>query len=235
MLNYRWERETRHEDGDAPWIEWHLYPTHLAPEPIKQRGCRACLLLQRDGSWRYYYQGTLQQTFYSGERDAKTQVEAEISMGVDPGEQKVYLAARYSRHTEMQDYRSQLEPLGYRVTSRWIDGGHEWVGTPDEEMPLEVGIGFAYEDLEDLNAAEIVICFTEEPRATATRGGRHVEFGYALAKGMEIIVVGYRENVFYTVPAIKFFETWEEALAHLDERKSGEPVGTRAATSNSGN
>ncbi len=33
-----------------------------------------------------------------------------------------------------------------------------------------------------------------------SRGGRHVEAGYALAKGKYLVLVGPRENVFYSLP-----------------------------------
>lgn len=124
---------------------------------------------------------------------------------------KVYLASRYSRHVEMQGYRDELAEHGIEVTSRWINGGHEWVNVPDEDMPVSVGEDFAIEDLEDLIAADVVVNFTEPPKASPSRGGRHVEFGYALGQGMEIVVVGHRENVFHCLAQVVFCETWDEA------------------------
>ena len=40
---------------------------------------------------------------------------------------------------------------------------------------------FALEDYADVSAADIVVSFTEAPGSGAARGGRHVEFGLALA------------------------------------------------------
>lgn len=51
-------------------------------------------------------------------------------------------------------------------------------------------------DIEDLDAPEVVIAFGDEPRSNRSRGGHHVEFGYGLAQGKRIILIGYRENVF---------------------------------------
>lgn len=127
----------------------------------------------------------------------------------------VYLAGRYATHPEMQTRRDDLNQLGYYVTSRWINGGHEWVGVPDEEMPVELGRRFAQEDLLDMNAADIVICFTEEPRTKMGWGGRHVEFGWAVARGKAVAVVGPRENVFYCLGGIAHFDTWQECLDWL--------------------
>lgn len=136
---------------------------------------------------------------------------------------KVYLASRFSRGPELLGYRADLERYGIEVTSRWLLGGHEWAGTDDEALPIDVGERFATEDINDLVVADVVICFTEEPRSGASRGGRHVEFGYALAAELTIIVVGPRENVFYCLPEVHHHETWETALAEV-VRLSGAPV-----------
>lgn len=125
---------------------------------------------------------------------------------------KIYLAARYSRFPEMQRHRAQLEARGHTVTSRWINGDHE--GPP--EIAQAERTRYAEEDFADLIAAEVVISFTEKPRETSTsRGGRHVEFGIALATGKQCIVVGHRENVFHCLPEVEFYETWEAALETL--------------------
>lgn len=129
---------------------------------------------------------------------------------------KVYLAARFSRFDELNLCRAELETLGISVTSRWLRGGHEWVGTPDDEIPRDHLARFAAEDLEDLDVADMLVCFTESPRSGPARGGRHVEFGYALAKGKPVIVVGHLENVFYALPDVVWVDTWPEALAVLD-------------------
>ena len=50
---------------------------------------------------------------------------------------------------------------------------------------------------------------------TAAAAGHHVEFGYALAQGKRIILVGHRENVFNYLPEIEFVETWPQALDAL--------------------
>jgi hypothetical protein len=120
-----------------------------------------------------------------------------------PAKPKVYLAARYSRHPEMQGYRSELEAMGFEVTSRWINGDHQVPEDVQAEARQAERVRFATEDVEDLMAAEIVIAFAEKPRTTTTRGGRHVEFGIALATGKRIISVGWRENVFYCLPQVE--------------------------------
>lgn len=74
---------------------------------------------------------------------------------------------------------------------------------------------FAQHDWDDVMAADVVISFTEQPRtAGGSRGGRHVEFGAALAAGKRCIVVGWRENVFHCLPQVEFFPTWAESMHH---------------------
>lgn len=142
---------------------------------------------------------------------------------------KVYLAARYSRHPEMQEYAREMEAIGADITSRWIMGSHQVMlnGEPlgpereamfesDHESMEQQRREFAGHDWDDLMAADVVISFTERPRTQSTsRGGRHVEFGAALAAGKRCIVVGWRENVFHCLPSVEFYKTWREALLAL--------------------
>lgn len=122
----------------------------------------------------------------------------------------VYLAARFSRLPELNGYRAILEAEGIDVTSRWLLGGHEWTGTPDDEIPIDHLAGFAADDLADIDRADVVIAFTESPRSGPARGGRHFEAGYAYATGKPLIIVGHVENVFYALPDVIRCATWEE-------------------------
>lgn len=124
----------------------------------------------------------------------------------------IYLAARYSRAAELRQCRADLHNLGHSVTSRWIDGGHELTKEGRSQAAHGERSRFAEEDYSDLLAADWVISFTEEPRTTKTRGGRHVEFGAALALNKRVIVVGWRENVFHCLPTVEFYPTWLEMM-----------------------
>lgn len=125
---------------------------------------------------------------------------------------KIYLAARYSRNDEMRGVRDVLSGLGYSVTSRWIDLHPDVVGdfsssfdsdtlnaTPELCAPL------GQHDLDDIDRADWVVNFT---CGTGGKGGRHVELGYAHAKGKRLFIVGPRENVFHTLAGIEHYPTW---------------------------
>jgi hypothetical protein len=65
-------------------------------------------------------------------------------------------------------------------------------------------------------AADAVIIFTEIPNTILATGGRHVEFGLALAQGKRVIIVGPRENVFhYLLPDSQVFATWNKAFGTM--------------------
>jgi nucleoside 2-deoxyribosyltransferase len=139
----------------------------------------------------------------------------------------IYLAARYSRRLELVDYRRELEKLGFSVTSKWLDGDHQMSAAGSDQAEAAHRRRLALEDWDDLRNADLVIVFTEAPRTTSTRGGRHVELGAAIAWGKPTIVVGPRENVFCHLPAIDVVDRWERALELLEQRHPAPAIDVR--------
>jgi hypothetical protein len=124
---------------------------------------------------------------------------------------KVYLAARYSRNDEMRGVRDVLQALGYEITSRWIEdlGGKYGQGSFTAEQlngDPEYCERVARRDLEDIENADTVISFTSAENGG--KGGRHVEYGLALGLGKRLVIVGPRENVFHTLPAVEWYPDW---------------------------
>lgn len=147
---------------------------------------------------------------------------------------KIYLAARYSRREELCEYRKLLQEMGHIVTSRWLDGKHQ---IDDKGKPItdagedlvenaageegnQLRLKFANDDYKDVYSCELLIAFTEPPRSDASRGGRHVELGLALAWLRRVWVVGHRENLFCWLEDIRFHKTFESAVVAL--RKEAE-------------
>ena len=121
---------------------------------------------------------------------------------------RYHLAARYARRVELCRYREQLLSIGDYVTSRWLD----FCKKPDWSCEI------ARADCADLMAADTVIVFTEMPKTIFATGGRHVEFGLAMAQDKGVIVVGPRENVFhYLLPDSQIFATWNEAFETIKQ------------------
>ena len=142
---------------------------------------------------------------------------------------RIYLASRYSRRVELCGYRNQLTAAGHTVQAEWLNGDHQISdsGKPLGESGESLVEGddgstnvraaalrskFAQDDFRDVAMCELLIAFTEPPRSSASRGGRHVELGLALGMMKRVFVVGYRENIFCWLEDVQFFETWEECL-----------------------
>jgi hypothetical protein len=122
----------------------------------------------------------------------------------------IYLASRYSRIEEMQQVRSDLSERGHYITSRWIDGNHQISDSGLSSLAKEkMRIRLVEEDIHDILTADTIISFTEKPRSTNSRGGRHAEFGLAMGLKKHLIVVGPRENLFYCVPKVIWFPVYD--------------------------
>jgi len=126
---------------------------------------------------------------------------------------KVYLAARYSRREEMIEHAVKLEMAGHLVTSTWLRGHNKaWTGETDDQWAK-----FALTDIIDVERSEVVISFTHPRGTLTTGGGRHVEFGYAYAKGKKLVIIGERENVFHHLPGTEFYNSIEDWIAKQKE------------------
>jgi len=121
----------------------------------------------------------------------------------------LYLAGRYGRREELAIYAHRLRNRGHIVTSRWLD-----LTYPEDPIDIKTRCELADRDLEDLRAAEVLISFTEPSDSVYGRGGRHVEFGIALALGKTLHVVGHRENVFCCMDRIIFWNDVEDLICY---------------------
>lgn len=110
---------------------------------------------------------------------------------------KFYIAARFSRRPEAHALAKQLNELGHTCTATWITDDSHVTGS-DMDCALH--------DCRDVMACDTLIALTEVPRGNS-RGGRHVEFGMALAANKECVVIGPRETVFHYLPNVKHFPT----------------------------
>ena len=121
---------------------------------------------------------------------------------------RVYLAAPYSRKTEINQYAAELRAGGIEVTSSWLDEPHKPT-TQMHELTHEEHQQYAIQDVKDVQAANILVFFTD-PTKAIIRAGRHVEFGIAVQRGTPIYVVGEEcENIFHHLPKVIHFKTWK--------------------------
>lgn len=128
---------------------------------------------------------------------------------------RVYIAGRFGRREEFRKYGKELEAAGHASVSSWL-----YSDEPDEDagnMPASERSDFAVKNMQDVAKCHVLFAFTEEEGAKgASRGGRHVEFGAALAMNKEVFVIGPRENLFHYLPGLPQCETFDEALEALE-------------------
>lgn len=124
---------------------------------------------------------------------------------------KIYLAAPYGEMLRMREWKDKLWLAGHICTARWLVGTEE--GMPRSEA--------AQMDFDDIDAADAVVSMILPKGTMFSSGGRHVEFGYGLAKGKLMIVVGTEaENVFHhhsdclMLPTIDHVIRFLEGVAH---------------------
>ena len=118
----------------------------------------------------------------------------------------VYIAARYGRIRDARDAATTIASHGVTVTASWLQG-------PNNEpcLPSKVTTAAAQTDLRDIQAASHFLFLSEDPDSPFSRGGRHVELGYALALDKPCIGIGPKENLFHHLPQVTFASTAEQA------------------------
>jgi len=92
----------------------------------------------------------------------------------------------------------RLELRGHEITSRWL------------KAPDEMNDNYAREDLQDVADAEMLLALHPDGWEDRGTGGRHVEFGYALALGKQVVLVGKRSNIFHHLDCVRVIERVEE-------------------------
>ncbi len=102
---------------------------------------------------------------------------------------------------------NELTYAGHVVTSRWLKAGHE-MGAKEDRV-------FALEDLDDVATASVLLAINPPGWEEKGTGGRHVELGYALARGKRVILMGKRSNVFHAL-VDEVIDTLGEVLARLN-------------------
>ena len=124
---------------------------------------------------------------------------------------RIYLSARFERQAELRAVRAALVAQGHEVSCRWLDKEKD-VRTDQERECAAVGC------VNDIWGCEVFVAFTEFGPRRAERGGRHVEFGLALAWHRRVILVGPREeNIFHHLPGVEQVDTVAALLTLLKE------------------
>lgn len=117
-----------------------------------------------------------------------------------------YLAAPYVTRDLVRGIVRHLGALAY-CTASWLHATHPiHAGTVDTapDMSDDYALQHSRNDLAEIDRAEALIVVTHSycsewgfTLAQTSSGGRHVETGYALARGKTVFVVGEPENIFH--------------------------------------
>lgn len=129
---------------------------------------------------------------------------------------KVYIAAQYRQKADIDQKKKELEGLGFTVTSTWT----EEKDSPNvslKEVEDRILLDYAERDVREIKAADLLVLFTVDPDEMTRRGGRHVEFGYAMGQGKQVAIVGPRENIFHHLPEVPRFASWPQFVEELSE------------------
>ena len=129
---------------------------------------------------------------------------------------KIYVAGPYQWKDDIAFRASHLRAAGIEVTSRWLLEKHAG-NIQLSQLPEDVNTTYAKQDLDDIDAADAFLLFAVPSEAPPIpRAGRHVEFGYALARGKKMLVVGdVKENIFHYLPQVRHFQNFEDAMRYF--------------------
>jgi nucleoside 2-deoxyribosyltransferase len=126
----------------------------------------------------------------------------------------LYLAARYSRKDEIREYAKRFENAGHQVSATWFDEPHDGQVTM-AEVCVNLLQTYAQRDFDEIKQANAIVFYSETDQTMNKRGGRHVEFGYALGLGKRIIVVGPKENIFHYLPVVEHFSDMDDVVMFI--------------------
>lgn len=111
---------------------------------------------------------------------------------------KIYIAAPYPCRDDAIAMMHHLEAQGHEVTSRWL------------KSPDELADEHARKDLDDVARADTLLAINDPEWENKGTGGRHVEFGYAIALGLRLVLMGNRSNIFHYLSNVCVIERIED-------------------------
>jgi nucleoside 2-deoxyribosyltransferase len=108
---------------------------------------------------------------------------------------KIYIAAPYPIRDEAISIMHALEAHGHVVTSTWL----RQVDT--------MGDYYARLDLADVDACDMLLFYQPDEWVNKGTGGRHVEFGYAIARKKLVVMIGPHSNIFHYLDSVLHLES----------------------------
>ena len=122
---------------------------------------------------------------------------------------RIYLASNWGSKKRMAALAEPVRQLGHVVISSWLSDQTEAYNI---DSPRD-----AYADLGEITSCDLLILDTAESSVT---GGREVEMGFALGRGIQVWIIGPERNIFHGIAARRYYN-WVDALKDLAPGKSG--------------
>ena len=123
---------------------------------------------------------------------------------------KVYLMAPYEAYHQVRDAAERMRAAGIEVVSHWHDKPYRPYGAATNEL-LEKE---AETDRGEMDNATHGVAFQIYEKKES-RGGWHSEFGYMLAQGKSMCLIGSRRNVYHFARGVESVPHVEEAIEWL--------------------
>jgi nucleoside 2-deoxyribosyltransferase len=127
---------------------------------------------------------------------------------------KVYVAARFTRKDEVAALAMRIERAGAVVCTDWFLEAESDL----HELSDDVRQSRAERDISHVRNCDILVMLA----GGGARGGRHFEFGFAMALGIPCWIVGEREHIFHWLPWVEVFDSADEMLSALREEAQKE-------------
>ena len=134
---------------------------------------------------------------------------------------KIYIAAPWQKRYRAQEIMRLLEAEGHTVTSTWLKQDDALPSTTNDPVAND---GYATLDLDDVAQADMLVALNPPDFEYAGTGGRHVEFGYAIALKKRIVLIGQRSNIFHWLQHVVVYEHVIDFLLAMASKGEGEGV-----------
>ena len=122
----------------------------------------------------------------------------------------VYIAAPFPLRHDAIVARSGLLSMGLISTAHWLDQDQE-----------EWNDDWARIDLADIDRATVFLLINPPEWKHKGTGGRHVEFGYAVARHKDIVILGERTNVFHSLSSVALASDCTSAIKMVNDLARG--------------
>lgn len=135
----------------------------------------------------------------------------------------LYVASRFSDYKRVREFIDDAKRAGHHVTHDWTrtaefaSDGNPLPGLTEDSLPVEDARHYATTDLvRGVGPAEMVVFFAD----LSDYCGALVEFGYALACRIQVIVIApWRASIFWRMPVVQIVADESQARALLGMRE----------------